>query len=110
MDDAKLVQRVCLVPAFLVLPGQVERLAGVLPGLLTTSRQTIALAEPCDREGKILQRAHADSYADRLLQQCASLCEAPLQRIGIAQARRDRSQIGLVARSTTEGQTRFQYP
>ena len=48
MDDAKLVQRERLVPAFLLLPGQVERLAGVLPGLLAASRQTTDLAEPCD--------------------------------------------------------------
>ena len=37
MDDAKLVQR-GLVPAFLALPGQVERLARVLPGLRAASR------------------------------------------------------------------------
>ena len=51
MDDAKLVQRERLVPAFLLLPGQVERLAGVLPGLLAASRQTTDLAEPCDPVG-----------------------------------------------------------
>jgi hypothetical protein len=38
MDHAKLVQRERLVPAFFVLLGQVERLAGVLPGLLAASR------------------------------------------------------------------------
>ena len=38
----------------------------------------------------ILQRARADTFADRLLQQRAPLREAPLERIGIAQARRDR--------------------
>jgi hypothetical protein len=38
LDDAKLVQRERLAPAFLELPGQVERLARVLPGLLTASR------------------------------------------------------------------------
>ena len=48
MDNAKLVQRERLVPACLVLPGQVERLARVLPGLLAASRQTTDLAEPCD--------------------------------------------------------------
>jgi hypothetical protein len=31
VDDAKLVQRMHFVPAVLLLPGQVERLAGVLP-------------------------------------------------------------------------------
>ena len=46
LDDAKLVQRERLVPAFLLLPGQVERLARVLPGLLAASRQTTDLAEP----------------------------------------------------------------
>jgi hypothetical protein len=38
IDGAKLVQRERLVPAFLVLPGQVERLASVLPGLLAAPR------------------------------------------------------------------------
>ena len=61
MDNAKLVQRVRLVSAFLVLPGQVERLAGVLPGLLAASRQTTDLAEPCDPGGMTSQRARADS-------------------------------------------------
>src|SRR5262249_16932021 len=39
IDNAKLVQRVRLVGTLFVLPGQVERLARVLPGLLATSRQ-----------------------------------------------------------------------
>ena len=51
LDNAKLVQRERLVPAFLELPGQVERLARVLPGLLAASRQTTDLAEPCHPEG-----------------------------------------------------------
>ena len=38
LDNAKLVQRQRLVGALFVLPGQVERLAGVLPSLLTVSR------------------------------------------------------------------------
>src|SRR4029434_11183197 len=71
MYDAKLMQRVRLLPTFLLLPGQVERLAGVLPGLLAASRQTTDLAEPCDPEGS-LPRARADTFADRLLQQCRS--------------------------------------
>ena len=89
LDDAKLVQRERLVPACLLLPGQVERLAGVLPGLLAVSRQTTDLAEPCDPEGLIWQRARADTFADPLLQQRAPLREASLERRGIAQARRD---------------------
>ena len=48
LDDAKLVQRERLVPTCLLLSGQVERLARVLPGLPATSRQTTDLAEPCD--------------------------------------------------------------
>jgi len=40
IDDAKLVQCEHLVPACFLLPGQVERLAGMLPGLLAASRQT----------------------------------------------------------------------
>ena len=51
MDGAKLVQRERLVPALLELPGQVECLARVLPGLLAASRQTTDLAEPCDPVG-----------------------------------------------------------
>ena len=110
MDDAKLVQRERLVPAFLLLPGQVERLARVLPGLLAASRQTTDLAEPCDPVGMTLQRARADTFADRLLQQRAPLREAPLERIGIAQARRDRSQPVPVAGGTTEGQALLEHP
>jgi hypothetical protein len=51
MDDAKLVQRQRLVPAFLELPGQVERLVSVLPGLFAAPCQTADLAEPRDPEG-----------------------------------------------------------
>jgi len=51
MDGAKLVQRVRLVPTCLLLLGQIERLARVLPGLFVASRQTIDLTEPCDPEG-----------------------------------------------------------
>src|SRR5262245_7157269 len=110
MDDAKLVQRKRLVGTLFVLPGQIKRLARVLLGLLATSLQTTDLAEPCDAAGMIVQRARAESYADRLLQQRAPLCEAPLERIGITQARRDRSQPALVAGGTTEGQTLVEYP
>ena len=54
LDNAKLVQCERLVPACLLLPGQVERLARVLPGLLAVSRQTTDLAEPCDPVGMTL--------------------------------------------------------
>jgi hypothetical protein len=80
MDGAKLVQRVRLVPACLLLPGQVERLARVLPGLLAASRQTTDLAEPCDPVGKTEQPARAETFADPLLQQRAPLREASLER------------------------------
>src|SRR5262249_912766 len=50
LDDAKLVQRERLRAAVLLLLGQVERLARVLPGLGTVSRQTTALAEPRPEE------------------------------------------------------------
>ena len=40
MDDTKLVQRQRLFPTCLLLPGQVERLARVLPGLITAPCQT----------------------------------------------------------------------
>src|SRR5439155_9258595 len=110
LDDAKLVQRERLVPAFLVLPGQVERLARVLPGLLAASRQTTDLAEPCKPGGMTLQTARAETFADRLLQQRLPLCEAPLEHRGRAQARRDPSHIGPVAGSTTEGQALVEHP
>jgi len=35
LDGAKLVQRMRLLPVVFLLPGQVERLARVLPGLFT---------------------------------------------------------------------------
>src|SRR5206468_6671736 len=89
VDNTKLVQCARLVPACLLLPGQVERLAGVLPGLLAASRQTTDLAEPRDPAGMIYQPARADIFADRLLHKRAPLSEAPLERIGRAQARHD---------------------
>ena len=48
--DAKLVQRPRLVAAFLELPGQVERLMGVMPGLSAASCQTTDFAEARDPE------------------------------------------------------------
>src|SRR5262245_20695447 len=84
MDGAKLVQRQRLVPAFLLLPGQVKRLARMLPDLLAVSRQTTDLAELCNPAGMSFQRTRADTYADRFLQQHAPLHEAPPERIGRA--------------------------
>ena len=110
LEDAKLVQCECLVPAFLVLPGQVERLARVLPGLLAAARQTTDLAEPDDSEGTISQRTRTDTFADPLLQQCASLREVPLERRGITQARRNRLKPVRDAGGTTEGQALVQQP
>ena len=52
----------------------------------------------------------ADIFPDRLLQQRMPLREAPLERRGRAQARRDRSQPAQVAGGTTEGQALFQHP
>ena len=110
MDDAKLVQRERLFPACLLLPGQVERLAGVLPGLRAASHKTTDLAEPCNPLGKIYQHASAETLADRLLQQRTPLREAPLQRSGIAQPRRDHLQPEPVAGGTAEGQTLVEHP
>src|SRR5262249_33637963 len=84
------------------------RLAGILPGLLAVSCQTTDLTEPCDPVGQTKQPARVDTFADRLLQQRAPLREAPLERRGIAQARRNRSQPVLGARGTTEGQALLQ--
>ena len=109
MDDAKLVQREGLVPACLVLPGQVERLVRVLPGLLAASRQPTDLAEPCVTRDVPAARP-CGYFADRLLQQRAPLREAPLERRGRAQARHDHSQIVPVAGGTTEGQALVEHP
>src|SRR5262249_57776860 len=110
MDNTKVMQRKRLVPAFLELPGQVERLAGVLPGLIAVFCQTTDLAEPCDPEGMASQHASADSFADPLLHKRAPLCEAPMECKGIAQASYDRLQPGLVAGGTTEGQALVEHP
>jgi hypothetical protein len=83
------VQRVRLVPACLLLQGQVERLVGVLRCLLGVSCQTTDLAEPCDPVGMTEQPACADTFADPRLQQRAPLGEAALECRGIAQARYD---------------------
>ena len=84
IDDAQLVQRQRLVGTLFVLPGQVECLAGVLPGLLAASRQPTDLAEPGDPQGMILPRAHADVFPARFLQQREPLYETSLEPIGIA--------------------------
>ena len=57
-----------------------------------------------------MQRARAETFADRLLQQRAPLREAPLERRGRAQARHDRSQPVPVAGGTTEGQALLEHP
>src|SRR5262249_2262724 len=82
MDSVQLVQRARLVPARLLLSGQVQRLAARPPGLIEVSRQTTDLAEPYKRGGKL--GASADTFADRLLHQRAPLRKAPLERIGSA--------------------------
>src|SRR5262249_2388536 len=80
-----------------------------LPGLLAASRQTPDLTEPCDKEGS-LSCARADIFADCLLQQHAPLCEAPLERRGIAQTCHDLSQPAPpVAGGTTDGQALRQH-
>src|SRR5438128_3423198 len=104
LDDAKLVQRQRLVPACLLLPSQVERLARMLPGLLAASLQTADFAQPSDPVGLTYQPARADTLADRLLHQRAPLREAPLARIGRAQACPDQEQLVPDAGATTEGQ------
>ena len=45
LDNAKLVQCVRLVPACLLLPGLIERLARMLPGFRAATRQTTDLTE-----------------------------------------------------------------
>jgi hypothetical protein len=53
LDHPQLVERLRLVPACLLLVGQVERLARVLPSLSAASRQTTGLAQPGDPVGII---------------------------------------------------------
>src|SRR5262249_6442448 len=108
MDGAQLVQRVRLLPAFLLPPGQVERLMRVLPGLLAVSRQTPDLAEPYNPVSLLC--ALAETFASRLLQQRTPLREAPLERRGIAQARPDYGHPCPVAGGPTEDQTLVEHP
>jgi hypothetical protein len=76
VDNAKLVQREHLIPSFLELPG-----------LLTTSRQTTDLTElyPVGSQ----THAQGETFAGSLLEQRVPPREAPLERIGSAQVRRD---------------------
>ena len=60
LDGAKLVQRIRLVGPLFMLPGQVERLVRVLPGLRAASRQTTDLAEPGDQRGDVAARPCGD--------------------------------------------------
>src|SRR5207244_3968625 len=78
-------------------------------GPRTAPLHTTYLANPCYHDIPF-QRARVDTLADRLLQQRAPRREAPLERIGRAQARRDRSQIGPVAGGTTQGQALVEHP
>jgi len=68
-----------------------------LPSVATRGRASCALAQALSRAGD-LQRA------DALFQEHASLGEAPLEDIGIAQARDRRSEHVPVTGGTTEGQ------
>src|SRR5262245_13282669 len=104
MDDAKLVQRQRRSGTFCVLPGQVERLARLLPGLIPASLQTPDLTKQCELVGMTLQPARTEMFTARLLQQRARLNEAPLERIRIAKTPCDNSERGPVAGGTTEGQ------
>jgi hypothetical protein len=110
LDNTKLVRRQRLVPACLLLAGQGERLACVLPGLLATSRQPTDLAEPGDPAGMTFEGTRADRDADPFLQLCAPLRQAPLERRGKAQTRHDRWQPGPLAGGTTEGQSLVKHP
>ena len=71
LDDAKLVKRQRLVGTLFVLLGQVERPAGVLPGLIAASRQTTDLAEPCDPVCMTEQPACANTS---LIASSSSMC------------------------------------
>src|SRR5262249_19791 len=110
MEGAKLVQRVRLVPTCLLLSGEGERLAGVLPSLLGASRQETDRTEPYDPQRIPPPRTRVDTFTDRLLQQRAPLLKASLERRGSAQARCERSHPVPVAGGPTEDQTLFAHP
>jgi hypothetical protein len=87
LDGAKLVQRTGLVPTCLLLSGQIERLVGVLPGLLALSLETADFTEPYEPDGMPEQRARVDAFADRLLPVAPALGEGPKRAQGPRQTR-----------------------
>jgi hypothetical protein len=76
IDFAELAERVCLEPALPMLPGQVERLASVLPSLLHAPLEETDRAEPLDKEGWRVHH-HAETFPERLLQERAPLARRP---------------------------------
>src|SRR5262252_5360771 len=57
-----------------------------------------------------VQHARADIFSDHLLQQRTPLSEASLERIGMAEAHHDESQIEPLVGGTTEGQALVVHP
>ena len=101
MDGAKLVQRERLVPAFLLLSGQVERLAACCRAS-SPSRQTTDLAEAIRPSGNGYPSAPVRIFRGSPPPERAPLYEAPLERRGKAQIRRNQLQPVQVARGPTE--------
>ena len=81
-DGAELVQCQRLLATGLLLPGYIERVARVLPGLSSASPQATPLAEPYPVDRTTDTRAVI--VADRLLQQRISFGETPLEHGDIA--------------------------
>ena len=75
----------CLVPPFLVGPGQLECTLRLVLRLLTVARQEQGLAQPGDVRRLGEQELYGVRLRDRLLQQGQRLGDAPRQGIGSAQ-------------------------
>src|SRR5439155_14512917 len=89
LDGTKLVQRVRLVAALLILPRQGQGLAGMLLGLVVASREETGLAEPCEMVSMRVEGARANIIPEHLLQECTPLGEASCEGVRMAEARCD---------------------
>ena len=90
MDGTELEQRMRLVSTRLQLSGQVERLTGVLPGLVAASGEEIDRAElPEVGDITAAQPAGAEIVPARLLQERQALGETSRVGVRLTQAPSD---------------------
>ena len=100
-----------LVSTRLLLSGQVERLTGVLPGLVDASGEEIDYAELPKVAGITpAQRACVEIVPARLLQECEALSKTSYLGVRLTQAPSDGSEHGLVVGGATEGQALLEHP